>query len=291
MEEKRLTIKKILDLTERHFKKKGITNARLEAEVLLSYLMKKERLDLYMNFDKELNDIEIETFRDYVKKRSDRVPVAYIIGNKEFFSLSFKITEGVLIPRPETELLVETALEKIKLRFDKKLKVLDIGTGCGNIAISIAKNSEIVRVEAFDISKRALEVARENSRFHRVDKKINFFQFDINGDFYELRKKVGKVDIIVSNPPYIKSPDIEGLEPEITKYEPIDALDGGNDGMDYIKKVINIANGFIMNKGCLIMEIGYDQADSVRQLAEKYFKVDFKNDLQGHKRVLIGYRE
>ena len=124
MEEKRLTIKKILDLTERHFKKKGITNARLEAEVLLSHLMKKERLDLYMNFDKELNDIEIETFRDYVKKRADRVPVAYIIGNKEFFSLSFKITEGVLIPRPETELLVETALEKIKTE-PIKVVVLD----------------------------------------------------------------------------------------------------------------------------------------------------------------------
>ncbi|HDS09353.1 MAG TPA: peptide chain release factor N(5)-glutamine methyltransferase [Firmicutes bacterium] len=291
MEEKSLSIKKILDLTEKHFKKKGIENARLEAEVLLSHLMKKDRLELYMNFDSILSDIEIETFRDYVKKRSERMPVAYITGRKEFYSLTFKVNEDVLIPRPETEILVETALEKIRSRFDKKLKVLDIGTGCGNIAVAIAKNSELVKVDAFDSSKKAIEIAKENARLNKVENKINFFQFDINGDFYELRNKVGKIDVIVSNPPYIPSSIIETLAPEICNYEPLQALDGGQDGLEYISKIINMANGLILNKGYVFIEIGHDQPVEAKKLCDKYFKTDLKADIQGHQRILIGYRE
>ncbi|MDD3626630.1 MAG: peptide chain release factor N(5)-glutamine methyltransferase [bacterium] len=291
MEDRSLSIKKILDLTERHFKKKGIDNARLEAEVLLSHLMKKDRLELYMNFDSILSDIEIETFRDYVKKRSERMPVAYITGKKEFYSLSFKVNENVLIPRPETEILVETALEKIRSRFDKKLKVLDIGTGCGNIAIAIAKNSELVKVDAFDSSKKAIDLAKENARMNNVEHKVNFFQFDISGDFYELRNKIGKTDVIVSNPPYVPTSVIETLAPEILQYEPKQALDGGQDGLEYISKIIHMANGLIINKGYLFIEIGHDQAIEAKKIAEKYFKTDFKTDLQGHQRILIGYRE
>ncbi|MDL1957153.1 MAG: peptide chain release factor N(5)-glutamine methyltransferase [Candidatus Desulfofervidus auxilii] len=272
------TIKDLLQWTTEYFKKKQIDAPHLTAELLLAHVLNKDRLYLYLNYDQPLNQKELSLFKNLIKRRLKREPLAYILGEQIFFSLSFKVNSSVLIPRPETENLVEIALKIIQENYKKPI-ILDWGTGSGVIAICLAKKIPKATIFGIDISFSALNIARENAYRHKV--KV-FFLLTKNFCFKEKT-----FDVIVSNPPYIETDTIPTLAPEI-QYEPREALDGGKDGLKYIKYLIIHSHIFLKKNGWLIMEIGYNQAEAVNKIISSknwYSPLFFKDDA-GHKRVV-----
>jgi release factor glutamine methyltransferase len=277
------TIKKVLDWTTGYFTKHQMENPHLEAEILLSHALNAERIKLYIDFEKEIDKKSLEVFKGFITRRAKREPTAYITGNKHFMSLNFKVTQDVLIPRPETELLIENAIELSKA-YNGNITVLDIGTGSGAIAVSLAKFIDNAEIYATDSSKKALEVAALNAKRHGVEGKIKFIETDL------FPKENLKFDIIISNPPYIKTSDISGLQPEIKDFEPVAALDGGADGLDFYRKIMEKASEYIKENGSILLEIGADQSKDVvgiikNKLALKNIRV--KKDLSGLDRVVI----
>ncbi|MBF0117398.1 MAG: peptide chain release factor N(5)-glutamine methyltransferase [Desulfobacterales bacterium] len=278
------TILSVLEWTTSYFKSKDIDSSRATAEILLAHVLKKRRLDLYLNYDQPLSKDERNAFKELIKRRVQREPSSYILGNKEFFSMSFFVTRDVLIPRPDTECLVESVLSGLSK--DKPLKVLDIGTGSGAIILALAKNSPEHIFFASDISMNAIMVAYKNALYHGIERSVYFFV----GDFFApLNIKGNLFDIIVSNPPYIPTKTIDTLDKEVSEYEPRIALDGGDDGLRYIKNIIDNAALFLNPGGELFMEIGYDQKDSVKKLIDynsNYDNALFIKDYSGYNRVL-----
>ena len=277
------TIKKILDWTTEHFKKHRIEEPHLEAEILLAHALKTERIKLYIDFEKEPDRVALEVFKGYIARRIKREPAAYITGHKYFMSLDLKVTPDVLIPRPETELLIENAVE-LSRAFDQKISAIDIGTGSGAIAVSLAKFIDNIEVCATDSSKKALDVALENAKRHKVESKIKFLEADL------FPKDGRKFDIIISNPPYIRTADIGRLQPEVKDFEPTTALDGGPDGLEYYRRIIHAAGNYIKEGGFLMLEIGADQSMPVTGIINEKFKsknVLVKKDLSGLDRVII----
>jgi len=277
------TIKKILDWTTEHFKKHRIEEPHLEAELLLAHALKTERIKLYIDFEKEPDRAALEVFKGYIARRMKREPAAYITGHKYFMSLDLKVTPDVLIPRPETELLIENAVE-LSRAFDQKISALDIGTGSGAISVSLAKFIDNIEICATDSSKKALDVALENAKRHKVESKIKFLEADL------FPKDGRKFDIIISNPPYIRTADIGRLQPEVKDFEPTTALDGGPDGLEYYRRIIHAAGNYIKEGGFLMLEIGADQSMPVTGIINEKFKsknVLVKKDLSGLDRVVI----
>jgi len=217
------TIKKVLNWTIEYFKSQSVPEPRLSAELLLSHVLSCCRLDLYLNFNQMLNSKELAQFREYIKRRSRYEPVQYILGEYDFIGLKFKITPQVFIPRHETELLVENVLQEIKNREDREVEILDVGTGSGNIAISLAHFCPECRVTAVDISESSIELARENAERLNV-KQIEFKALDARKELITLQKKF---DFIVSNPPYVAEKDRDQLHPQVSRYEPERALFAG----------------------------------------------------------------
>lgn len=291
------TILKSLYWAEAYLKRFNIPNAKIDAEYLLSHILKCKRQELYLNPDRQLTNKEINTFKGFIQRRSKREPLQYIIGEEEFRGLVFKVTKDVLIPRPETELLVEEAVKIIVRQRAKgkrqKVNVIDLCTGSGCIAVSIAKEIDDCVVYATDISEKALAVARENAKKHSVEDKITFLQ----GSFLvPLKGKglEGKIDIILSNPPYVTKKDMEKLQPEIKEYEPSLALYGGEDGLDSYRKIIPEALTYLKNGAYLTLEIGYSQAEGVKKLFTQYSgygKIEIINDLSEIERVVNAKRE
>ncbi|KXS45718.1 MULTISPECIES: peptide chain release factor N(5)-glutamine methyltransferase [unclassified Candidatus Frackibacter] len=287
----KLDIKEILNRTTEHFKKYDIATPRLDAEVLLADLIGVERIQLYVQFNRPLTKEEIDEYRERVIKRSKRVPVAYIIGQQEFMSLDFKVTQDVLIPRPETEHLVERTIQEVKESDKEELTVLDLCTGSGAIIISLVKElisgMEIkVRYIAVDISEEALKVAKENARLHGVLDKIEF----IKGDLLEpIVKKGLQIDILVSNPPYVPNQDLDELQPEL-QYEPEIALKGGQDGLDFYKRIITGAQKVITDSGIIALEIGNQQLLGVKDLLVKndFSDIEIIDDYSEVPRVILG---
>lgn len=276
------TTKKVLDWTTEYFKKHQIDNPHLEAEILLAHALNAERIKLYIEFEKELDKKTLEAFRGFITRRAKREPTAYITGSRYFMSLNFSVTPDVLIPRPETELLVENAIE-ISRKLDGKAAILDIGTGSGAIAVSLANFTDNAEITATDISEKALEIASANAQTHKVDGRIKF----VRADLYPPENI--KFDIIVSNPPYIKTADIKGLQPEIRNFEPTAALDGGADGLDYYRRIIEKAGNYLEKGGALLLEIGAGQSKEVVNLinvALKPEKINIKKDLGGLDRIV-----
>jgi release factor glutamine methyltransferase len=261
------TVLELLKTSAEYLQSKGIENPRLEAEILLSHALKVNRIGLYLNFDKPVNNRELETFRGLLKRRAGREPLQYITGHKEFWSLDFKTNKHVLIPRPETELLVEEAIA-ITRRIDNgkhPLLILDIGTGCGAIAISLAKELKNGLIYATDISKEAIMVAKDNANMHEVEKNITF----LNGHLFEpVLDKAGFFDLVVSNPPYIPTADFMELAPEIRDFEPRDALNGGEDGLGIISHIVSEAPIYLRSGGWLLFEVGDGQWKRVFSLIE-----------------------
>jgi len=266
---------------------KSITTPRLDAEVLLCNILNCERINLVINSNKLLDKKSTSLFSEYIKRRAKNEPVSYIIKTKEFMSLEFLVDDGILIPRPDTEILVE---EIIKFCKDKPAKIIDLCTGSGAIAVSLAhylKNASLTAVDKYDI---CLEITKKNALKHNVDKRINIIKKDvleplnIDGDF----------DCIVSNPPYIKSDVLTTLPDDVKDYEPIYALDGGSDGLIFYKKITDFAKNKLKSGGILAYEIGFDQAESVKEIIKKtnsFREIKIINDLSGLNRVIIANKE
>lgn len=255
MQQETWTTIKVLAWTREHLAGRGIANARLEAEWMLCAATGLDRVGLYLNFERPLNGEELASFRAMVARRGKREPLQYILGTQEFMGLEFEVTPDVLIPRHDTETLVTEALA----RQPGAVAVLDIGAGSGCIAVSLAKHLPAAMVTATDVSEAALAVARRNADRHGVV--IEFLAGSL------LEPVVGRrFDLIVSNPPYIPSGDIAGLEPEVRNFEPRGALDGGPDGLDAYRTLIPAAPAFLKPGGWLLVEVGIGQAAAVARM-------------------------
>ena len=281
------TILKVLKWTRAYFKSHHIEQPRAAAEILLAHTLGVGRVDLYVQYDRPLESLELERFRGFIQRRIRREPVAYIVGKKEFWSMDLKVTPDVLIPRPETETLVEAALTIIPPeRGPARLNILDLGTGSGGIVLAMASERPEHRFYAVDRSKRALAVAQDNARMLQLDKTVTF----LHGDWFAPVRERGRYfDVIVSNPPYISSPEIEVLPPEIAQYEPREALEGGSDGLEAIRLIIKEASCYLVPGGWLVFEIGYDQWAAVEKLIAHsgvYSEWTVIRDYTGHDRVV-----
>lgn len=276
------TITSILNWTKQYFGSKGIDNPRLDAEVLLSHILGKDRLYLYTQFDQPLTPAELTAYRETVKRRAVRAPVAYITGYKEFMGLNFTVSPAVLIPRPDTEILVEAALERLA---PKAAPVIaDLGTGSGAIIVSIlAKLSSGVGT-AVDISPDALAVAKDNAIKQGVAERLNLCQGDLFGPLAGKR-----FDAVISNPPYIPDQDIAGLSAEV-RQEPRLALAGGADGLTFYRRIVAQGAGYLNSGGFIAVEVGIDQAGPVAGLADQVsgLKVEAViKDYAGIERVVV----
>lgn len=259
------TIIKILDWTKQYFTDRGVENPRLDAEVLLCAVLQCERIKLYMDFERPLTGAELAQYKNYVARRGQHEPLAYILGEKEFMRNSFKVTPATLVPRPETELLVESLIKAAQgLKADGDVKILDIGTGSGAIIVSLLDYLPNAKGVGVDISVDALIVAEENSRRIGVRERAGFVQSDL----FSRIPADKKFDIIVSNPPYIPAADIAGLAKDVQK-EPIGALDGGADGLDFYRRIISEAMDHMADEGILAFEVGINQAQIVAELCRK----------------------
>lgn len=265
----------------------GIDNAYSEAVILLCAVLSCNKEFVYTHSQIKLSDYQIREFEYYVKSRCEKKPVSYIISSKDFMGLDFHVNESVLIPRPETEILAEYIIDVAKKRYEygkNKVRVLDIGTGSGCIGISIACMVPEVHVWCADISTEALDMARLNAKKHGVEGKVHFIQSDIFSNIEGL-----VFDIIVSNPPYIPSDDIQKLDPDVRIYEPLRALDGGKDGLVFYRSIISNAHRFLTCKGVLAFEVGIGQAYHVSELLNNFcYKVEIIKDLSGIDRVVAG---
>ncbi len=253
------TIGSILKWTGQYFGDKGVESPRLDAEVLLSHILGKERIRLYVDFDQPLQPQELTAFRLAVKQRAARLPVAYITGRKEFMGLPFTVTPAVLIPRPDTEILVEAALERLKKVEQPKL--LDIGTGSGAIIIALLSGLPAACGTAVDLSAEALAVAGINAAAHQVAERLRLCRGDLCQPVAGQR-----YDAILSNPPYIPDGDLDGLAPEV-RQEPQLALAGGADGLDFYRRLIREAADYLKPDGFMALEVGAGQAAAVAELA------------------------
>jgi len=259
-----MIISQLLDSGSKILRNNKIQTHQLDAELVLSNLLKKQREILIINHDKKVSKYIVNSFNKLIIRRSTREPLAYILGNKEFWSKNFFVNSNTLIPRPETELLCENVIKIFK---NNGPYILDIGTGTGCILLSILSEIKKAKGIGIDISTKAIAVAKKNSNKFGLDKRAKFFTRSLNNiDNY-------KFDLIVSNPPYIKTGDIKNLSDDIRKFEPKIALDGGKDGLDVIKKIIYKSKSILKNLGLLALEIGYGQYYKVSQiLKEQGFK-------------------
>jgi release factor glutamine methyltransferase len=264
----RWIIKDLLEVTSDYLKKKYIDSPRLCAEMLLAYQLKTTRIKLYLDFDKPLNEKDINEYRLLIQRRLKREPVQYITGMQEFWSLEFNVGPNVLIPRPETEILVEQAVSILGSREagdqTGSVSVLDIGTGSGAIAVSIASELPDADIWATDVSAEALEVAKANASKHGVENRINFVESDL---FSALKNVQQQFDVIVSNPPYIPREDYDSLPPEVGRYEPRSALDGGEGGLIFINRLILDVKDFLKPGGWLLIEMAPFQTAKAMELA------------------------
>ena len=278
------TISSLLNWTVNYFKSKNIQSARLDAEVLLSHVLRQERIYLYVHFDEPMEQNELSKFREYVKKRAQHVPIAYIIGEREFMGLPFKVTKDTLIPRPDTEILVENVLNNVDK--DKEIEMVDIGTGSGAIILSLLVNLPKVQGKTVDISSKAIEVAKENAVNLQVNDRCEFFVGDL---FAPLDGS--KFDVIVSNPPYIPKKDIATLEADVKEYEPVSALTDGGDGLSYYRRLLSEGKAYIKENGFIALEIGIYQSNDVKQIAmdNGWKNIKIIKDYAGIDRVVLAW--
>ena len=294
MRRKSWTIKDLLEVTSNYLREKGVDSPRLSAEVLLALQLKVDRVKLYLNFDQPLYEGEVAAYRELIKRRLSREPIQYITGVQEFWSLDFVVGPQVLIPRPETELLVEQVIslhQEKRLVEAKKLKVLDLGTGSGVLAIVIARELGGASVWASDVSAEALALAETNAKKHGVADRVEFLLSDV---WQGLIDSSLVFDIIVSNPTYIASDHISSLAPEVRDHEPRSALDGGEQGMHFIKEIIKEAPKYLDAGGWILLEMDPEQTSIAMELMDKnddYVEKHRIKDYSGHYRVVVAQRD
>ena len=290
MPEEPWTILKLLHWTTDYFKRNKVAEPRASAEVLLAHLLSEDRLFLYLNYDRPMETEELTAFRTFVKRRIAGEPSQYITGMQEFWSLPFRVSPDVLIPRPETEVLLETVLEFLGSP-DPEVRVLDLGTGSGAIAVALARELGVISIVATDSSMAAVKLAQENALLNQLDAlKIHFVCADM---FSAFSSASAKFTVVATNPPYVSHAEFSKLSPEIRDYEPRYALDGGPDGLAAIRRIIKEAPTVLSQKGALIMEIGADQAESVSALvrdSQHYESYRIIRDYSGLDRVLLAVK-
>ncbi len=266
--QKSWTIKELLEVTTDYLAKKEIESPRLSAESLLAHQLNIDRIKLYLRFDQPLHEQEVAGYRSLIKRRLRREPLQYITGVQEFWSLDFTVGPPVMVPRPETELLVEQVIALCRgnrLTEGPCTRILDLGTGCGALAVAIARELEAVAVWASDVSQEALDIAKGNARKHGVEERIEFIHSDM---WQGLSNQELTFDIIVSNPPYISSEAMDSLPPEVRDYEPRQALDGGEEGMVYIRNIIQEAPKHLNPAGWILLEMDPEQTTTAFGLIE-----------------------
>ncbi|WML36587.1 peptide chain release factor N(5)-glutamine methyltransferase [Clostridium sp. OS1-26] len=266
-------------------KEEGIESYALDCDLLLGKVVEKDRLFLLLNRDYELNHKEIEEFYRLLTLRKNKMPVKYMLGECEFMGLSFYIREGVLIPRPDTETLIECAMEGIKK--NKFKDICDVCCGSGIIGITIAKLLKDVNVKSSDISHTAYEVTSENIKRLGVGERVQVIKSDLLGKFIEGKERF---DMVISNPPYIRKNVIGTLMEDVKNFEPYEALCGGEDGLDFYREITSQSLKVLKNGGALLFEIGYDQKDSVSDILRTngFTEVECIKDLAGKDRVIKG---
>jgi len=269
----------------RALKDEGIPEPRLEAELMLAHVTSMDRSHLYAYPERSLTPDQEIHLATLLERRLRREPLAYLVGHREFFGLEFIVDQDVLIPRPETELLVEWAMRVAHRIYEggRVPLIADVGTGCGNIAVALAVNMQNLCVYGIDVSSAALSVARENVERHRVQDRVVLVQGDLLAPLPE------QVDIIAANLPYGREGRMNGLQPEVA-WEPFDAICGGPDGLDVLRRLLGQAPGKLRKGGCLLMEIDPDQVDTLRDEVLAWFPdavLEVERDLAGHNRLFI----
>lgn len=284
------TIKQLLDWTSDFFSKSTIGNARLEAEVLLAEALDCQRIQLYTRFDEQPPAQQLTEFRDWVKRRAAGEPVAYLAGHREFYSLRFHVDSNVLIPRPETEHLVVAAVEFAKNLNSDPIRIIDVGTGSGCIAVTLATLIENCKIAATDISEPALEIAKSNAAHHAVESKMHFFAGDL---LDALPPGSSPVHLIVSNPPYIGKLEISTVDDQVKNHEPDIALFSGDHGTEIIQRLVNDAAQFLLPQGALMFEtspIIMDRCVDLVRNHQAYSEVRVIKDYSGHDRIVVATR-
>ncbi len=278
------TVLGTLQWTTDYFKRWDIAHPRAVAEVLLAHVLDCQRIDLYLRYDQPLQSEELAQFKKLIKRRANREPEAYILGHKEFWSLRFKVSPSVLIPRPETECVVETVL--MLLGTNQQVRILELGTGSGAISVALASEKKRWQCWASDVSQPAVELARRNAQRLLGRDGIHFFV----GSWLDSISSAGMLfDVIIANPPYIASADIETLAPEIRQFEPRNALDGGARGMNCLSEIFENAVDHLVTGGHLILEMGHDQRPAIEALADEidaYDEMIIHKDYSGFDRVV-----
>jgi len=274
-------INSFLNWSQSQLAEAGVLSPRLDSEIILAHTLNLSRTDLWTQGKRVLSESEVKNVKKFMERRLNREPISLIVGHQEFWSLDFIVDENVLTPRPETELLVETALNFI---LSPTAKILDLGTGSGALAVAMAKEVSESKVSAIDIDPKALSIAKENAERHGVANQIEFICADLRKSDWS-----GCFSMVLSNPPYIKSADIQKIMPEVRNYEPGKALDGGVTGLDFYQAIIPMAIDRLEENGFLILEIGHDQADEVTALLDNfscYRNVEVIQDYSGYDRVV-----
>lgn len=264
--------------------KKVTDNSRREIELLILENTDLTKMDLILDLDKEISKDKYNEILEKINLRKKGIPLQYIIGNQEFMGLPFIVNKNVLIPRQDTEILIEKVIELSSKKDD--LKILEIGVGSGAISVSLAKFLKGSSILAVDISSYALEVAKKNAEINKVINQIEF----LKSNLFENIEIGEKFDIVVSNPPYIPTKDIDDLQVEVKRHEPMLALDGGEDGLDFYKEITNNVNDYLKKDGLLVYEIGFDQGKDLKKImSDKFYEIKIWKDLQGLDRVVSGY--
>jgi release factor glutamine methyltransferase len=282
-----LTVLESITLSTEYLTNKGIESPRINAELLLAHILNCKRLNLYLSFERPLTEEEIFKYRELLKRRSKFEPLQYIIGNVEFYGIDFKVNPSVLIPRQETEILIENIIKQFA--HYHALKILDIGTGSGNIAISLAKNLDSSLITAIDISEDALKTANENAGLNSVDDRIEFIKLDI------LKEELNRndFDIVVSNPPYVSIEEFKTLRPELKEFEPKVALTDYNSGFSFYETISAKSNFLLKSGGRLFFEIGKGQLSNVLEIMKNnnLKNISVQKDYLNIERVISGEKE
>jgi len=254
-----VTVLEVISKSSEFLAKKGVDSARLQTELLLAHVLQLPRMKLYLNFERKLTEPELDSLRKLVQRRGQREPLQHLVGSTSFCGLEMIVNRHVLVPRPETELLAEAGWTFLATIKDHPSSALDFGTGSGCIAIALAAKCPAARVVALELLANALSIAKQNASIHRVSERIEFR----HGDGFAALKPDEGFDLIVSNPPYIASAEIETLQPEVRDHDPRGALDGGADGLDFYRHLAAEAGAFLKSGGKIMLEFGEGQADAI----------------------------
>jgi release factor glutamine methyltransferase len=298
-----VTVLEAIQKSAEFLAKKNVESARLQAELLLAHQLKMPRMKLYLNFDRQLTTAETDGLRELVKRRAAREPLQHIVGSTSFCGFEIAVNRHALVPRPETELLAELGGKFLSTISSEPATALDFGTGTGCISIALAAKCPRAKIVALDISADALELAKQNAAANKVSERIEFLQsdgFETVGQASSLSQiekeklETGKMpvlqfDLLISNPPYIASAEIETLEPEVRDFDPRAALDGGADGLDFYRLLAAQAKSFLKPHGKIMLEFGDGQAEAIRKIFEneKWIVEAVQADYSQHERVLI----